>query len=564
MGKVTKLVRLYAIKQTRKHAAHRPLKIDHELMRKVAHAVRGSEPAHPDADFGELQALVARIPALQYQVQAPADIIVWGSMLGRALDHEQITHVACVKRHFQDYHRMVSEFVNRTLREWLEKGDPDAPVPEDGDTASGRLVSRRALIAALKDFIFTGLRTLLDPMTNATAIVDWIKPHFLKVRLRAHGRDGEDLPQNDAYGVDVVVILEFFPEQALRPLLYIAVFLQAWLGSSFEVVPQRTSLIPGFIRIDTGTLVNLLYGDLLELRRDILRDGERGPRARGLWLRALSRRALHTQSRSQGAALAFEHSVMTDGVSLRIMMASEPALDGRNAAVDRRIAGTERRRERTQGMTVEEGRVATVESNATRLADAAEERRALLLNTVLPEREAAQRARELPYVDHLRDPHRQAARAAAHFYIDPGSRFVTTAIGDGPPRKRNRPGAEPEPVQDPPCEVILKYSARQRAYETRRFKRHTRFERLKVKARMLRLEHMHFDETYSRSVSVETYAQYITAWEKVDVKSRDFYRRPWYRTDRLQAYYDTRKSTDKMLQRMAEDFGADAYHGRWT
>jgi len=559
MGKVTKLVRLYAIKRTREHATHRPPKIDQELMRTATQAVRGTNPAHPDADFEELRALAARYPALQYQVQAPADIIMWGTMLNRALDYEHITHVACVKRHFGDYHRMVSEFVNRTLKQWLKEGDPAALVQEDGDTARERLVSRRALIAALKDFIFTGLRTLLDALPAATVILGWIELHFLQVRLRAHGLDGEDLPVDATYRVLVVVILESFPEQALRPLLYMAVFLQAWSGSSFEVVPQRKSLIPGFIRIDTGTLVRLLYGDLLELRQDILRDGERGPRARGQWLRALSRRALHTQRRSQGEALAFAHSVMTDGVSLRILMASEPAHGKRNADAARRIEGTERRRELTEGMTAEQGRATMAAANETRLADAAELRREFLVNNGIPERDAAQRARELPYVDHLRDPHRQSARAAAHFYIDPGSRFVTTAIGDGPPRKRNKPGAEPGPVQVPPCEVILKYSARQRAYETRRFKRRKRLERLKVKASMLRLEHMHFDETYSRSVDVKTYAQYIAAWEKVDVKSRDFYRRPWHRADRLQVIYDTRKSTDKAMQRMAQAFGADAY-----
>ncbi|KAJ1394845.1 hypothetical protein B484DRAFT_407759, partial [Ochromonadaceae sp. CCMP2298] len=204
MGKVTKLVRLYAIKRTREHATHRPPKIDQELMRTAAQAVRGTNPAHPDADFEELRALAARYPALQYRVQAPADIIMWGTMLNRALDYEHITHVACVKRHFRDYHRMVSEFVNRTLSEWLKEGDPAALVQEDGDNARDRLLSRRALITALKDFIFTGLRTLLAALPAATVIVNWIKLHFLHVRLRAHGLDGEDLPVDATYRVLVV------------------------------------------------------------------------------------------------------------------------------------------------------------------------------------------------------------------------------------------------------------------------------------------------------------------------------------------------------------------------
>jgi hypothetical protein len=160
----------------------------------------------------------------------------------------------------------------------------------------------------------------------------------------------------------------------------------------------------------------------------------------------------------------------------------------------------------------------------------------------------------LRYVDYLEGEQRLLAKAAPHFYINPGKRFVTTAVSDGKARKRGD-----RRTQEEPCEIRLKYSSRQRAYETKLFKRARHLKRLKIEEGILRLEHMHFKGTYSKSVSVETYAEYIKAWRRVSEGSCNFNRLTCHHQERLSAYIDTRRSTDNMLKRTADAFGAQTY-----
>jgi hypothetical protein len=156
----------------------------------------------------------------------------------------------------------------------------------------------------------------------------WCEAHFELLLPRQAGT-GDRLPE-EGYAGRLSVLLKYFPEQALRPLLYMASFLGQAGESTFEVVPQRNDFIPGPILIDTALLTQLLEMDSKE--RSKKAGKVRSVGTRKLWERVLTRRALETGREGT----MFAHTVRTDGYTLHIARATSRGLGKQESDSDKR------------------------------------------------------------------------------------------------------------------------------------------------------------------------------------------------------------------------------------
>ncbi|KAJ1429621.1 hypothetical protein B484DRAFT_463345, partial [Ochromonadaceae sp. CCMP2298] len=128
----------------------------------------------------------------------------------------------------------------------------------------------------------------------------------------------------------LTLLLKCHPGQALRSLVYMASYLGAAALPTFEVLPQRKSLIPCAIRIDTALLIQLL--DMPSATRTALaKSGLRSDASRKLWERVLTPRAYRTGR----TGTEFAHSVRTDGYGLHISRATSTGLEKRGAKSDK-------------------------------------------------------------------------------------------------------------------------------------------------------------------------------------------------------------------------------------
>ncbi|KAJ1394808.1 hypothetical protein B484DRAFT_271587, partial [Ochromonadaceae sp. CCMP2298] len=142
MAKATMLVRIWAVAIAREAGEECDqtfrIKFDQTLLENALHAVQGTAPNDwaTNIQFAALQqwvelsrdeSSVEPLFALRFTRPRPRENPLGeervGSILRRALAYAVRDHVAHIKRHLEDYHRMVREFVNKTLAGWLSDSD---------------------------------------------------------------------------------------------------------------------------------------------------------------------------------------------------------------------------------------------------------------------------------------------------------------------------------------------------------------------------------------------------------------------------------------------------------
>ncbi|KAJ1430434.1 hypothetical protein B484DRAFT_463070 [Ochromonadaceae sp. CCMP2298] len=343
MAKATMLVRIWAVAIAREAREECDqtfrIKFDRTLLENTLHAVQGTAPddSATNIQFAALQqwvelsrdeSSVEPLFALRFTRPRPRENPLGeervGSILRRALAYAVRDHVAHIKRHLGDYHRMVREFVNKTLAGWLSDSDEG-----EGD-AKERKRWRADQMRTLKAALFCGTRDRRLER-RSQGILRWCEAHFELVLPRQAGT-GDRLPE-EGYAGRLSVLLNYFPEQALRPLLYMASFLGQAGESTFEVLPQRNDFTPGPVLIDTALLTQLLVMGSKE--RWNKAEKVRSDETRKLWKRVLTRRALETGSEGT----MFAHTVRTDGYSIHIARATSRGLGKKESDSDKRAEG---------------------------------------------------------------------------------------------------------------------------------------------------------------------------------------------------------------------------------
>jgi hypothetical protein len=205
--------------------------------------------------------------------------------------------VTSVKQHMKGFRRMTREFINITLEKLINSDEEG-----EGETPEEQKRSRIAVMKEVKIHVLDGHRGGREHLSQSWILTrDWLDAHFEHLRPRS-AATGDRLHVRN-YSKTLIVLATCHPQMLLRPLVYMAAFLCRAHGSCFEVLPQRTSSIPGFIFIDTRLLMRLLLGKTP------------GKVDTSIWLRALLPEGL-----SKGRArTSFAHGMSTDGVAMHFL-----------------------------------------------------------------------------------------------------------------------------------------------------------------------------------------------------------------------------------------------------
>jgi hypothetical protein len=218
------------------------------------------------------------------------------TLLRLVLHYEARKYVTMVKQHMKGFRRMTREFINITLKNLTNSEEVG-----EGETPEERKRSRVAVMKEVKIHVLDGHRGGLGALSEMWPLTrEWLDAHFEHLRPRS-ATTGDKLHVRN-YSRTLTVLAQANPEMMLRPLVYMAAFLCRAHGSCFEILPQRTSEIPGFIFIDTGLLIQLLLG-------------KAGTLDTSIWLRAL----LPASINKGRAHTSFAHGMSTDGVAMHLL-----------------------------------------------------------------------------------------------------------------------------------------------------------------------------------------------------------------------------------------------------
>jgi transposase len=123
------------------------------------------------------------------------------------------------------------------------------------------------------------------------------------------------LPNKNKYKEDNVMYdLKVYPEDYFKCMFKISKLIELYGGTLFNLFPQRTSVIPKHIKLDSTTIVNLLFEcDKGYYKTNLVKEN------RNIWDKVLK---LHLKVFRKKGYL-FNNSIITDGVSCSILFIKE-------------------------------------------------------------------------------------------------------------------------------------------------------------------------------------------------------------------------------------------------
>ena len=406
-----------------------------------------------------------------------------------------------IKNHFFTYLR---RFVNSSFAASHQQKIDEIKDPEE----QGELVVllRNELAAVKKDLINNTLESDLSYHS-------WIQQHRPHIFPLNH--------QNSDIKAD--------PQKYLKNMIYMCTILETNKAKMFQWFPLRTSIIPGYIHLDTTAIKEIFGASHYKGKVEEYRDK--------LWDEYFKIRKF------ERANYTFDYRISTDGVAVSVQLLNHEQVQPQREKKSKMVAGRAKTREMTKNMTPEEKKQYVAQKKRQLLKEQTEKRRQAVaeMKKSLP----VPRNEEFPYLEDLGDEEIDALLAATKVYVDPGKGTLLRMLSDNG--------------------KSFKYTNKEHLRRTKRSKYQAKVEKYKRKEKILEIERA-LSNFNSKSCDYERFKAYLKIKNTVNAALFCKYESHYFRRYRWYGYLDRKRTEEHLVNNIAETFGEDAVliYGDWS
>ena len=479
--------------------------IDHDLIRMVFYALKtSSNGPTPSGNQAKLLQEFNEFYEKEYKELGYSDKInsVKLPQILKDAATEMVTAIENnIKNHFFTY---LLRFVNSSFAASHQQKIDEIKDPEEQDTL--RLLFRKKLDTVKKDLINNTFES--DPSYHS-----WIRQH------RPH-----IFPPNHQHSD-----IKADPQKYLKNMIYMCTILETNKAKMFQWFPLRTSIIPGYIHLDSIAIRELFRAYHHKGKVEEYRDK--------LWDQYFKIRKFERTN------YTFDYRISTDGVAVSVQLLNHEQIKPRQEKKTKMVEGKAKTREMTKNMTPEEKEQYIVQKKRQLLKEQTEKRRQAVAE--MKKRPGAPRNEESLYLEDLNDDELDALLVATKVYVDPGKGTLLRMLSDDG--------------------KTFKYTNKEHLRRTKRFKYQAKIEKYKRREKIFEIERA-LSNFNSKSCDYEQFKAYLKIKNTVNAALFRKYESPYFRRYRWYGYLDRKRTEDHLVNNITKTFGEDAVliYGDWS
>ena len=302
------------------------------------------------------------------------------------------------------------------------------------------------------------------------------------------------------------------PQKYVKYMIYQNVQLEKFGGKMYQFCPLRNNCIPHYIHLDNTTIIKLFVeGNKTRYTNDI--EGTK----KELWTNHF-----HTKKidRIKLKNYAFDYAFHTDGycASLRFIH------------IDEQVKKIKKQKKMRDGRKKADKKEVKKEVKKIEKIDKVDKK------------EDKNNQDEFQYIDDIKPDYFKGKNFVV---VDPGKRDLLTM--------RNEKG------------IKLKYSNKQRLFETKRLKYHSLLANYKESLNIT-LHESKLNQVNSKTCDVSKFRDFIKVKNEVNKEVLSLYEKEKFRQYKWYTYINTKRSEDKLLNKIEKTYGKDVLiiHGDWS
>jgi hypothetical protein len=335
------------------------------------------------------------------------------------------------------------------------------------------------------------------------------------------------------------------PQKYLKHMIYMNIKLELMEKKMFQFFPLRTNIAPKYTSIDTKSIIEILVDSD---KNKYLSDIENNKKQ--LWNKYFDL----TSKMFKLKTYSFDYFIRTDGYATSIQFISKNELVNQKKKKENMKTAKQSMKENCSKMNEDEKNIYKLKLKQDNKIQMTKKR---LLNKELFKKLSKEEQQkiinekndnkyiEFPYLDEINENELNYVRKALKVYVDPGKRDLVTMMDD--------------------LGRTLKYSNRQRLFETKRLKYHCLLANYKSKNQIFDLE-KELSSFNSKTCDFSLFEKYIKKKNQINEQLFEAYENVRFRQYKWYGYINKKRSEDNLLNKIERTFGKDCViiYGDWV
>ena len=331
------------------------------------------------------------------------------------------------------------------------------------------------------------------------------------------------LPMNN--GKSHFIYLDKVPQTYLKYMIFINNFLGENNCKTYQFFPLRTNIILKHIQLDTTSLINLLVNDKkkqqeyyknIVINKDII------------WREFFK---LDKKIFKNTKKYNFDYTILTNGYDVSIRKIETNFNEIKNIKMKKRQDAANKAKDENKGKEMEErAQNKRDKINKKNIKEINQEKN----KKNITKKENKKKKDEFTYIDDLTVEKSNELLKRNKVYVDPGKNNLFMMMDDNG--------------------KILRYSNKQRMYETKRLVYQKKIKKIKDNLNITQIENS-LSEYNSKTCNYEKFKMYISKKNEVNEELMEKYEYEKFRKYKWYTYINTQKSNEKLIKTIKEKFG---------